>query len=155
MVANDLAIVFEDLEDISNSTKERLLEIEGIGPNIAEAIIDWFASPRNQRVVSKLHAAGVWPRRDAPSTTEAHSLDGLTFVVTGTLPGFTRDSVKVYINTYGGKTTNSVSKKTDYLVVGDNPGSKLDKAQALGVPVIDAAELRRLAEKYSIITKPL
>ena len=146
VVASDLATVFEDLEDISISTKERLLEIEGIGPNIAEAIIDWFASPRNKRVISKLHAAGVWPRRDASSTTEAHSLDGLTFVVTGTLPGFTRDSIKVYINTYGGKTTNSVSKKTDYLVVGDNPGSKLDKAQALGVPIIDAAELRRLAE---------
>jgi DNA ligase (NAD+) len=70
----------------------------------------------------------------------------LTFVVTGTLPGFTRDSVKVYINTYGGKITSSVSKRTDYLVVGENPGSKLAKAQSLDVTIIDADELRKLAE---------
>jgi DNA ligase (NAD+) len=155
VVANDLAIVFEDLEDLSNSTKERLLGIEGIGPNIAEAIIDWFASPTNQRVVSKLHAAGLWPQSKGSSISKARSLDGLTFVVTGTLPGFTRDSVKEYISTHGGKTTNSVSKKTDYLVVGENPGSKLDKAQALGVMIIDADELRRLAEKYSLTAKNL
>jgi len=145
VVAADLAGNFEDLDNLSTSSMDTLLEIDGIGPNIAEAIIDWFASPTNQLVINQLHSAGVWPRSEG-YTVKERSLEGLTFVVTGTLPGFTRDSVKEYINNFGGKITSSVSLKTDYLVVGENPGSKLTKAQSLDVAIIDIAALRRLAE---------
>ena len=145
VVAADLANNFEDLDELSKSTKDTLLEINGVGPNIAEAVIDWFASPTNQQVINKLHLAGVWPRSEG-YTGKNRSLDGLTFVVTGTLPGFTRDSVKEYIQNFGGKITSSVSSKTNYLLVGENPGSKLTKAQSQDVAIIDAAELRRLAE---------
>ena len=145
VVAADLASNFEDLGELSKSSLDTLLEIDGVGPNIAEAVIDWFASPTNQQVINKLHSAGVWPRSEG-YTVRKQSLDGLTFVVTGTLPGFTRDSVKEYIKKFGGKITSSVSSKTDYLVVGENPGTKLVKAQSLDVAIIDAAELRRFAE---------
>jgi DNA ligase (NAD+) len=145
VVAADLSNNFEDLEKLSRSTKDELLTIDGIGPNIADAVIDWFASPKNQQMVNKLRSAGVWPRSEG-NIPKRSSLDGLTFVVTGTLPGFTRDSVKEYISSFGGKITGSISSKTDYLVVGDNPGSKLNKAQALDVAIIDANELRRMAE---------
>jgi DNA ligase (NAD+) len=145
VVAADLASTFEDLDDLSKSSMDTLLEIDGVGSNIAEAVIDWFASTTNQQVINKLHSAGVWPRSKGHSVRK-QSLDGLTFVVTGTLPGFTRDSVKEYINNFGGKISSSVSSKTDYLVVGENPGSKLAKAQSLDVAIIDSVELRRFAE---------
>jgi DNA ligase (NAD+) len=145
VVAADLSRNFEDLDELSMCTKVELLAIAGIGPNIADAVIDWFASPKNQQIVHKLRSSGVWPRSEG-YIEKISSLDGLTFVVTGTLPGFTRDSVKEYISNFGGKITSSISSKTDYLVVGDNPGSKLNKAQSLDVAIIDANELRRMAE---------
>ncbi len=145
VVAEDLSYNFEDLNELYKSTKDELLTIDGIGPNIADAVIDWFARPKNQQIVNKLRSAGVWPRSEG-YIPKRSSLDGLTFVVTGTLPGFTRDSVKEYITSFGGKITGSISSKTDYLVVGDSPGSKLNKAKDLDVAIIDADELRRMAE---------
>lgn len=147
VVAGDLAQRYSDLEALGTASLEELQDIEGIGPNIAQAIVDWFGRPANQKVLRKLREAGVWPSRAyRRSTVEIpQSLDGMTFVVTGALGGFTRDEIKEYIQSHGGKLTGSVSSKTNYLVVGENPGSKLDKAQDLGITIIDETALRRLA----------
>ncbi len=149
VVAADLARRYPDLDALARATQEDLLQIEGIGPNIAAAIVDWFAQPRNRQVLAKLKAAGVWPRGEARPKGEALPLGGLTFVVTGTLSGFTRQEVKEYIQAHGGRVASSVSKKTDYVVVGENPGSKLQKARALGVKIIGEEELRKMAEGAS------
>ena len=132
---------------MSKATVGELQEIDGVGPNIAEAIVDWFARPANQYLLAKLKAVGVWPvsqvsgRSDQP----VGSLAGLSFVVTGTLASFTRDGIKEFIQSNGGKVAGSVSKNTDYLVLGENPGSKFDKAKELGVPIINEEKLRELA----------
>lgn len=147
VMAADLARYFPDLDALARASREDLEAIEGIGPNIAQAIVDWFARPANRQVLGKLRAAGVWPRAASePAREQApQPLAGLTFVVTGTLPTFSREEVKEFIQSRGGKMTDSVSKKTDYVVAGENPGSKLDKAQALGVEVVDEGRLKKLA----------
>ena len=146
VMAADLTRVYPDLEALSRTTFEELQRIEGVGPNIAQAIVDWFARPANREVLTKLRDAGVWPRaaqQSAPAGPQP--LAGLAFVVTGTLLGFSRETVKVFIQQYGGKVTDSVTKKTDYLVAGESAGSKLEKARSLGVKIIDEAGLRNLA----------
>ena len=148
VVAADLAKEFSSMDSLMNATVEQLQSIEGIGPNIAQAIVDWFSRAANQHVLGKLHSAGVWPV-ELPSEKEGiKPLAGMTFVVTGTLPKFSRDGVKEYIENYGGKITDSISSKTSYLVLGESPGSKLDKARSLGVPVIDESGLRSLAGEH-------
>ncbi len=145
VMANDLARFYPDLEVLSRASLEDLQAIEGVGPNTAEAIVDWFGRPSNQAVLQKLRAAGVWPVSQArPASNQPQPLAGMTFVVTGTLPGLSREEAKSYIQGYGGKVTDSVSKKTSYVVAGEAPGSKLAKAQELGVPVLDEPGLRRL-----------
>jgi DNA ligase (NAD+) len=148
VMAADLARNYPDLDTLSRATMEDLQRIEGVGPNIAQAIVDWFARPANRKVLEKLCAANIWPRAQLLSERQSQTplpLDGLTFVVTGTLPGFSREEVKEFIQLKGGKVIDSVSKKTSYLVMGDAPGSKFAKAQELGVPVLDEAALRKLA----------
>lgn len=149
VMAADLVRHYPDLEALSRATADELQEIEGVGPNIAEAILDWFSREQNQRLLGKLRAAGVWPVSSVQSSMgsdqSSGSLAGLTFVVTGTLAGFSREGIKEFIQAHGGKVTDSVSKNTSYLVLGENPGSKLDKAQKLGVKVIGEEELRELA----------
>jgi len=147
VMAADLARNYPDLEALSRATVGELQEIEGVGPNIAEAIVDWFARPANQQLLKKLKAAGVWPvaQLSVSSDQPSGGLAGLTFVVTGMLVDFTREGVKEYIQSNGGKVVGAVSKNTDYLVVGENPGSKLDKARELGVKIISEEELRELA----------
>jgi DNA ligase (NAD+) len=146
VIGADLARIFGDMDALAGATVEELLEIEGIGPNIAQAVVDWFTHPANQRVLEKLKVAGMWPTAELVEEGGVVLVfEGLTFVVTGTLPGLSRNEAKEYIQQLGGKVTSSVSKKTSYVVVGENPGSKLDKAQQLGVPVIDEARLRGLA----------
>lgn len=145
VMAADLARVYPDLEALSAATLDDLERVEGIGPNTAEAIVDWFGRPANQTVLSKLRAAGVWPRSQAQVSSGPGPFDGMTFVVTGTLPSLSREQAKSYIQSHGGKVTESVSKKTSYVVAGEAPGSKLSKAQELGVPVLDEAGLKKLA----------
>jgi DNA ligase (NAD+) len=146
VAASDLAENYGSLDALSAATLESLQQVEGIGPNIAQAVVDWFARPANQHILEKLRAAGVWPRQEAAAPPAGpQALDGLTFVVTGTLPSLSRDEARALIQKYGGKVTDSVSKKTSYLVLGENPGSKLDKARQLGIPTLDEAGLRRLA----------
>jgi DNA ligase (NAD+) len=134
------------LSALSEASAEQLQEIEGVGPNIAASIVDWFAQPANRKVLKKLRTVGVWPvaKKDGKKKKEG-ALSGLTFVVTGTLPNLSREDAKEFIEANGGKVTDSVSKKTSYLVLGENPGSKLDKARSLGVKVIDETGLRKLA----------
>lgn len=145
VMANDLARVFPDLDSLSKIKTEELMQIEGVGPNTAEAIVDWFSVKANQKVLKKLKAARVWPRAEERGKRKEGGFAGLTFVVTGTLANFTRDSVKEFIEQNGGKVTDSVSKKTSYLVLGEEPGSKYEKAKSLGVKIIGEDELRKLA----------
>ncbi len=144
VMAGDLARTYGNLSALSKTTADELQQIEGVGPNIAESIVDWFARPANQKLLKKLKAAGVDPQMEKDEKKEG-AFTGLTFVVTGTLPNFSRDDAKEFIENNGGKVTDSVSKKTSYLVLGENPGSKFDKAKSLGVKVIDEAELKKLA----------
>lgn len=147
VMAADLAKKYPDLDALSQASQNELMTIEGVGPNIAEAIVDWFAVEANRQLVRKFKEYGVWPVTDVTQSKPAgpQPLDGLTFVVTGTLPTLSRDGAKEYIQKFGGKVAESVSKKTSYLVLGENPGSKFDKARELGVPVLDETGLRRLA----------
>jgi DNA ligase (NAD+) len=116
-----------------------------VGPTIAEAVIAWFEVPWHVTIVEKWERAGV-TMADARDESVARTLEGLTVVVTGSLDDFSRDSAKEAILARGGKAAGSVSKKTDYVVVGDNAGSKADKAEQLGVPVLDEAGFKQLLE---------
>ena len=123
-------------------------EIPGIGPSIAETIVDWFSNPNNRNMLKKLKKAGVWPvsqPRKAPTGPQPFA--GLTFVITGALPTFSRKQAKDFIENLGGKVTDSVSAKTSYLLVGEDAGSKLDKAKQLGVKTLDESALKALAKK--------
>lgn len=145
VVAADLSRAFPALDWLAKASADDLQRIEGIGPNIAEAIVDWFSRKRNQSVLRKLQAAGVWPIGAGERASRGEgALVGMTFVVTGTLAGFNREGVKEFIEQHGGKVTDSVSKNTSYLVLGEAPGSKLEKARALGVKVIGEEELRKM-----------
>ncbi|MCE7860432.1 MAG: NAD-dependent DNA ligase LigA [Chloroflexi bacterium CFX2] len=145
VMAGDLARTYGNLSALSKATIDELQQIEGVGPNIAESIADWFSRSANQKLLKKLKAAGVDPQMKKDERKKEGAFTGLTFVVTGTLPNFSRDDAKEFIENNGGKVTDSVSKKTSYLVLGENPGSKFEKAKSLGVKVIDEAELKRLA----------
>ncbi|MHB1383090.1 MAG: NAD-dependent DNA ligase LigA [Bellilinea sp.] len=146
VMAADLSGKYPNLDVLSQATLEELQQMEGVGPNIAEAIVDWFTRPVNQAILRKLKAAGVWPQAAASAAPAGpQPLAGLTFVVTGTLAGFSREGVKEYIQQHGGKVTDSVTGKTDYLVAGEAAGSKLEKARSLNVAVIDEAQLRSMA----------
>lgn len=148
VIAADLARIYTDLDALSFANEEELQQIEGIGPNIAQAIVDWFSQDTNKNVVLKLKSYGVWPR-SVPQTEiyTGGTFNGLVFVITGTLSSFTRSEAKDFIQQRGGKVTNTVSKNTSYLVRGDNPGSKFDKALDLGISIINEAELQELASE--------
>ncbi len=147
-VAADLARSFPDLDDLAQASPDRLQRIEGIGPNTAAAITDWFARPTNRKLVAKLKRAGVWPTVELLAEEIGPGpLAGMTFVITGTLPTMTREQAKTLIEACGGKVSGSVSRRTSYLVVGDSPGSKLDEARRLGVKQVDQAGLQALSKK--------
>ncbi|HSB91324.1 MAG TPA: NAD-dependent DNA ligase LigA [Anaerolineales bacterium] len=143
-VAADLARGFADLGALAASSENELQALEGIGPSTAEAIAGWFRRPANRRLVEKLRKAGVWPRGAPKRKGGRQTLAGKTFVLTGTLPGLSREHAKELIQEHGGRVSDSVSSKTSYVVAGEAPGSKLEKARSLGIPVLDEAGLRRL-----------
>ncbi|MGA7195079.1 MAG: NAD-dependent DNA ligase LigA [Anaerolineales bacterium] len=145
--ARDLASHFGNLDALSKANADDLQQIEGIGPNIAEAIVDWFKRPANQKILKKLKAVGLWPLEQGKKQKGEGRLNGLTFVVTGTLPTFSREAAKEFIESNGGKVTDSVSKKTSYLVLGAEPGSKFEKAKSLGVKIIEEEELKKLVKQ--------
>jgi len=146
VMAADLSRYFTDLEELSQASITELEKIEGVGPNIAQAIIDWFDRPANQRLIEKLRTAGVSPTSTIKQdiTPSLQPLTGLTFVITGTLPTLSRNQAKDLIEQYGGKVTNTISSKTSYLLLGENPGSKFDKALSLNIPILDEAGLRHI-----------
>ena len=143
--ARALAGEFGSMDEIRAATEEQLAAAEGVGPTIAEAVIEWFAVDWHAQIVDAWTAAGVSMADERDESIE-RTLEGLTIVVTGSLVDFSRDSAKEAILSRGGKAAGSVSKKTDYVVVGDNAGSKADKAEQLGVPVLDEEGFKRLLE---------
>jgi DNA ligase (NAD+) len=146
--AANLARAIRNLDELRRADTIYLLEIEGIGPNIAQGIVDWFNSPTNKDVLEKLREFGVWPSSENKSENKRikQTLENKTFVITGTLPGLSREEIKEFIENRGGKVTDSVSKKTSYLILGEQPGSKYTKAQTLGIPILDEKGLHKLAQ---------
>lgn len=137
-VAEALVKHYPDLDVLAAVTVEDLQSIEGFGPQTASAIVEWFARPHNRQLVEKFRAAGVrLVEEPQVDETASDTLDGLTFVLTGTLPVLKRNEAAALIEKHGGKVVGSVSKKTSYVVVGAEPGSKLARAQELGVPLLD------------------
>lgn len=144
VAAAALAAHFGSLDAIMAASQEELQAIDGIGPVVAASVVDFFSREEERRVVEKLRAAGVRLSSGAPRPSAGANLAGKTFVLTGTLPTMTRDQASELITAHGGKVTDSVSKKTSYVVAGANPGSKLARAGELGVPVLDEAGLLAL-----------
>ncbi len=144
VMAKDLAATFGDLDKLSFTSNENLMSIEGVGPNIAESIVDWFSRSSNKKLLKKLKNAGIWPSEDKKASQTSGKLSGLTFVVTGTLPTLSRDGMKEFIESHGGKVIDSVSKRTSYLVLGESPGSKFEKAKSLNVKIINEDQLKEL-----------
>lgn len=143
VMAADLARGFRNLDALGQATVDELMQVEGVGPNIAAAIVDWFSRPFNRRLLEKFRAVGFWPVVAEILPAGPQPLAGLTFVITGTLSA-PREEFKTLIEEAGGKVAGSVSARTDYLVAGENAGSKLSKATSLGVKVIDETGLRRM-----------
>ncbi|WP_313297320.1 NAD-dependent DNA ligase LigA [Diaphorobacter sp.] len=142
--AKDLAKHFGKLETIMDASVEQLLQVNEVGPVVAESLHTFFAQPHNREVVEQLRACGVtWPEGE-PVAPAALPLSGMTVVLTGTLPTMGRDQAKEMLEAAGAKVSGSVSKKTAYVVAGAEAGSKLDKAQELGVPVLDEAGMLAL-----------
>ncbi len=142
--ARDLARHFGTLDAIMNANVDQLLQVPDVGPVVAESLHMFFAQPHNREVVEQLRACGVhWPEGE-PVAAASLPLTGKTVVLTGTLPTLSRDEAKSLLEAAGAKVAGSVSKKTHYLVAGEEAGSKLDKARELGVPILDEAGLRAL-----------
>jgi DNA ligase (NAD+) len=141
--AQGLAAALGSIKAISEATAAELADVDGVGQIIADSIVDWFSIDWHTAIIAKWEAAGVRMVNE-PSQAFPQTLAGLTFVVTGGLESFTRDGISETITAHGGKASSSVSKKTDYVLVGSDPGSKLGKAQELGVPVIDEAKFKEL-----------
>ncbi len=145
VMAADLAAEFGTLDVLQDASRERLQQIEGVGPNIAEAIVDWFSRKPNRRLLERLRKHGIWPEFSRKAAQPgANPLAGKSFVITGTLRKYSREQAKNLIHTLGGKVTESISKKTDYLVAGSEPGSKLQKAGSLAVSILDEAAFEKI-----------
>ena len=153
--AQALAAAYDDLDGIQAASAEELASVEGVGPTIAAAIVDWFSVDWHRDIVDKWRAAGVEMRQERTEPDVPQTLAGLSFVVTGTIEGFTRDEATAAIQSRGGKVASSVSKKTSFVVVGESPGSKYDKAVTLGVPILDADGFRVLLEDGPEAATPL
>ena len=143
--AKDLARHFGDVDKLMNASVEQLLEVPDVGPIVATSVRAFFDQPHHREIVEQLRAAGLhWPAIEGTASDAHRPLLGKTLVITGTLPTLSRDEAKELIEAAGGKASGSVSKKTDWLVAGEEAGSKLDKARELGIAVLDEAGLRAL-----------
>ena len=141
--AQGLSSALGSIDAISKATATELADVDGVGQIIADSIVEWFSVDWHRAIIAKWNAAGVRMINE-PTQVLPQTLAGLTFVVTGGLESFTRDGISETITAHGGKAASAVSKKTDYVLVGSDPGSKLAKAQELGVPVIDEAKFKEL-----------
>jgi len=145
-VAELLAQEFGSIQALATAPVEKIAEIPGIGPKIAESVHEFFSIPENVAVVERLRQAGVVLEEEKPENELPQTLAGLTFVLTGTLEHFTRDEAGAQLKAMGAKVSGSVSKKTSFVVAGEAAGSKLTKAESLGVPVLDEAALQQILE---------
>jgi DNA ligase (NAD+) len=145
--ARELERHFGNLDALIGADVDALQQVPDVGPIVAQSIADFFAEPHNREVIEQLRAAGVQWTEGEPQGTVAGAFAGKTFVLTGTLPTLTRDEAKALIEAQGGKVAGSVSKKTHYVVAGAEAGSKLEKAQALGVAILDEDGLRALVNE--------
>ena len=144
VTARNLAAHFRSIDGLANATQEEIQEVEGIGPDRAEAIAEWFSDEENRKLVEELRALGLnFEAGDELKPIEG-PLTGQTYVITGTLESFTRDEAAAALQAKGAKVGNSVSKKTAGVIVGEEPGSKLQKAQQAGVPILDEQALKSL-----------
>ena len=141
IAAKEIARHFGTMDAIAAASRDDILAVHGIGETIADSIVRWFANPRARRLVDRLRERGL--NLEEPRTRTGQSLQGLTIVVTGTLPTLSREQANSLIEANGGRVASSVSKKTSFVVVGEDAGSKLDKARQLGIEMIDEAELLR------------
>ena len=144
--AQALANKFGSIANIQKASAQQLADIDGVGQIMADAIVEWFEVDWHKQIIKKWEKAGV-ALVDAPKEKLTQTLAGLTIVVTGSLNDFTRDSASEAITSRGGKASSSVSAKTDFVVAGDSAGSKLDKAQELGITILDEAGFKKLLEK--------
>jgi DNA ligase (NAD+) len=144
VTAQSLARHFGSVEKLAAASQEEIQEVEGIGPERAEAIAEWFADDANQALVEELRGLGLRFEAGAEERPVEGPLSGSTYVVTGTLEGFSRDEARKALEAKGAKVADSVSKKTTGVIAGESPGSKLAKAEQLGVPVLDERKLERL-----------
>lgn len=144
VAARKLAQKYGSLDAISHAGLDDLQQIEGVGPNLAESVYEWFRLESNQQMLAQLKELGLNPTESTAVSTTKLPLAGLTFVVTGTLEGFSREGISDFILQNGGKVSGSVSSKASYLVLGADPGSKYEKARQLGVPILSETQLREL-----------
>ena len=144
VAAADLARRFRSLDALASATLDDLTDVDNIGATTAQSIVDFFATPANRDLVAELKALGVRSQADGDAAPQGDALQDKTFVITGTLPNMSREAAQALIEAHGGKISGSVSKKTDYVLAGESAGSKLAKAQSLGVNVIDVAQLYAL-----------
>jgi DNA ligase (NAD+) len=142
-----LARAFGSLDRLRSASEEELAEIHGIGPEIARSVARYFARPETGELLARFAEAGIVPQSETPAVGPRGPLAGKTFVLTGTLERWTRDEAAAEIEARGGKVSSSVSKKTHYMVAGESAGSKLDKAQKLGVTILDEAGLADLFQE--------
>jgi DNA ligase (NAD+) len=144
-VAKEITARFPSIDSLASAVEEDLLDIEGIGPRIGESVVFFFNQEENLAVIGKLRRGGVRMADDAgPPPTET-PFAGRTFVLTGSLQDFTREEASAIIEGLGGRVSSSVSGKTDFVLAGADPGSKLDRARDLGVTIIDEKEFKRMA----------
>jgi DNA ligase (NAD+) len=154
--ARDLARHFGSIDRLMDATEPQLLEVADVGPVVARSIHTFFAQPHHREIVQQLQACGVsWDEHEGAAQAAAGPLTGKTLVLTGTLPTLSRDEAKALIEAAGGKVAGSVSRKTDAVVAGEEAGSKLEKALALGVTVLDESGLRAWLASQSAAVSPL
>ncbi len=146
VVASTLAARFGSLDALQSATFDDLDNIAGIGPNITQAILDWFDLEGNQEILSSLKKSGIWPSAEVlhPEKRSKLPLEDKSFVLTGTLAGYTRNELKELLQSLGGRVVGSVSSKTDFLVLGENPGSKYDKAVQLGITILSEKDVIKM-----------
>jgi DNA ligase (NAD+) len=147
-IARTLVHHFRGLPAIMTATEEEIAEVDGIGPVIARGVAEWAADPVNSDLVAKLGRAGVRLEDEVEEGVSVDLLAGATFVVSGTIEGFTREEAQAAIEQRGGKATNSVSSKTTALIVGESPGAaKTRKAEQLGIPILDGNQFEKVLEQ--------
>ncbi len=150
--AKQIARHFGTMDAIANASVDDIFAIHGIGEKIAESITAWFANPKARELIERLRTRGLTFDEPRTQTGGAGALKGMTVVITGTLPTLSREQAAALVEANGGRVSSSVSKKTTFVVVGADAGSKLEKARQLGVEAIDEAELLRRVEAGALVT---